>query len=46
MFQETVGNLPLKDLKCRFKYLKSLFNHNGVDINNVQGLQTGMGGSS
>lgn len=46
MFQETVGNLALKDLKSRFDYLKSLFNHNGVDSNNFQGLQTGMGGSS
>ena len=47
MFTETVGNLPLKDLKTRFDYLKKLFKRrDDMDFSNFKELQTGMGGSS
>ena len=47
MFQETVGDLSLKDLKIRFEYLKKLFKRrDDMDSNNFKKLQTEMGGNS
>jgi hypothetical protein len=47
MFIETVGDLPLKDLKTRFEYLKKLFKRrDDMDTDNSAELQTGMGGIS